>query len=166
MKQTFEELAYYQKWANDRFRNNLKNVEFSKLVENTMPYGSIRHMVVHIFGAVELWMKRLEGVSLPAIRSDEHYRDWASLEKDWIAFDNKLIEVVKGLDEKDFTKKIKYISTEGHHLETAMENMLVQLLTHHQSYHRGQIGMAIRQNNLTPVLETDFIYYIYDQKKN
>ena len=166
MKETFLELAFYQKWANDRFRNNLKNVEYTKLLENTMPYGSIRSMVVHIFGAVELWLKRLDGISLKSIRSDEQYKDWTSLEKDWLEMDNKLIEVVKGLNEEDFKKKIKYVSTEGHHLETAMENMLVQLLTHHQSYHRGQICMTIRENKLPPVLETDFIYYIYDQKKN
>lgn len=166
MKQEFLELAYYQKWANDRFRTNLKNVEFAKLVENTMPYGSIRSMVVHILGAVELWLKRLEGISLPSIRSDEDYKDWQSLEKDWVEMDEKLIDVVKNLDEKGFSNRIKYVSTEGSHLETTMMNMLIQLLTHHQSYHRGQIAMTIRQNNLPPIQESDFIYYIYDQKKN
>ena len=165
MKQTFLELATYQKWANDRFRKNLENLDFSKLSIKT-PYGTLRDIVVHIFGAVELWLKRLEGVSLPAIKSGESYTNWQELKKDWIEMDEKLISIVKNLDEKDFSKQIKYTSTEGHHLGTSMENILIQLLTHHQSYHRGQIGMALRQNDLPPVRETDFIYYVYDKKKN
>lgn len=166
MKQTFLELANYQKWANDRFRKNLREVEFSKLCEKTMPYGSILFMVIHIFGAVELWMKRLDGESPKAMRSHEPYSSWDDVEKDWLDMDNKLIHVVKNLEEKEFTKRIKYTSIERHELETSMENILVQLVTHHQSYHRGQIGMALRQLNLPPVQETDFIYYVYDQKKN
>ncbi len=166
MKQQFLELAYYQKWANDRFRANLKNVEYTKLLKNTMPYGSIRKMTVHIFGAVELWLKRLEGVSLPSIRPDEQYKDWQSLEKDWIEMDKRLIEVVKNLDENNLSNRIKYTSTEGKHFETTIENILIQLLTHHQSYHRGQIAMTLRENKLPPVLETDYIYYVYDQKEN
>ena len=166
MKQTFLELANYQKWANDRFRKNLKEVDFTKLTENATPYGPIRELVAHIFGAVELWMKRLEGTSPPAIKSGDSFQSWSELEKAWIDIDNKLIEVVNNLKEEEFSKRIKYRSTEGLDLETSMENILVQLVTHHQSYHRGQIGMAIRQLNLPPVQETDFIYYVYDQKKN
>lgn len=167
MKKTFLELANYQKWANDRFRKNLKEVDFAKLLEKTtMPYGSILSMVAHIFGAVEIWLKRLEGTSLPKINSGESFHSWDELEKAWIDMDNKLIEVVNNLKEEEFSKRIKYRSTEGLDLETSMENILIQLVTHHQSYHRGQIGMAIRQLNLPPVQETDFIYYVYDQKKN
>ena len=166
MKQTFFELAIYQKWANDRFRKNLKTDDFSKLTSATMPYGSIRDVSVHIFGAVELWLKRLEGVSPSSIRPVDKYTNWNDLEKDWIDFDAKLIDVVKKLDEKDFSKRFKYVSTEGKHLETTMENILLQLTTHHQSYHRGQIAMALRELKLNPVQETDYIYYVYDQKKN
>ena len=166
MKRMFLELALYQKWANDRFRKNLKNVEFTKLTENITPYGNIRELVAHIMGAVELWMKRLEGESPKSIRSGESYTDWQSLEKDWLEMDNKLIVLAKNLDEQEFSKRIKYTSTEGYNLETSMENILIQLLTHHQSYHRGQIGMAIREQKLPPVQETDYIFYVYDQKKN
>lgn len=166
MKKEFVELASYQKWANDRFRKNLKNVQFTKLTETITPYGSIRELIAHIFGAVELWLKRLEGISPPSIKSGEPFSTWDELELAWIEMDKKLIDVVKNLDEKDFSKRIKYISTEGLNLETSMENILVQLLTHHQSYHRGQIGMALRENHLPPVQETDYIFYVYDQKKN
>ncbi len=165
MKDTFVELAHYQKWANDRFRNNLKELDYSKLMIET-PYGPIRDVIAHIFGAVELWMKRLQGESPKSIRTGESYNDWQNLEIDWLEMDNKLIELAESLNEQEFSKRIRYTSTEGLDLETSMDNVLIQLLTHHQSYHRGQIGMALRQNHLPPVQETDYIYYIYDQKKN
>jgi uncharacterized damage-inducible protein DinB len=164
MKEYFLNLANYQKWANDRFREHLKKNPESLSIDT--PYGPVKNIATHIFGAVELWLKRVEGISPSTIKSGEEYSNWEELCKDWVATDDKLIAWLKTLDETDMVKKIKYTSLEKKNLETSLEHILTQLVTHHQSYHRGQIGMAIREKKLPPVQETDYIYYFYDKIKN
>ena len=154
-------LAKYQKWANERFRTALSKLNFNELLSET-PYGPLLDVVVHIFGAIELWLERLKGNSPKTIRSYKVYSEWANVAKDWEQFDNALIEAISQMTDNDLKRQVKYISTEGYHLETSVDNILLQLLCHHQSYHRGQIAMFLRQKGFEPVKETDYIYYVYD----
>jgi uncharacterized damage-inducible protein DinB len=161
MKEYFLKLTKYQRWANDRFRENLRQLNFEKFMIET-PYGPFLDVIVHIFGAVDLWMKRIDGTSPKSIRSSESYSDWESVEKDWVNIDNQLIKLVENINEEELDKEISYTSTEGLKLKTTLDNILIQLITHHQSYHRGQIGMFLREKGLEPVRESDYICYVYD----
>lgn len=161
MKQYLLKLAKYQKWANDRFRDNLGRLEFDNFKLET-PYGPLLDVIVHIYGAVELWMKRIDGISPKAIKTSSIYSNWESVYKDWLKIDDQLIKLIENINEEEIHKEISYISTEGLSLRTTMDNILLQLVTHHQSYHRGQIGMFLRQHEFQPVQESDYIYYVYD----
>ncbi|OLS26730.1 MAG: hypothetical protein HeimC3_08320 [Candidatus Heimdallarchaeota archaeon LC_3] len=161
MKEYFLNLANYQRWANDRFRENLRKLEFENFSIET-PYGPLLDVVVHIFGAVDLWMKRIDGISPKNIRSSEGYSDWESVERDWLDIDNQLIDFIKSINEEELNKEISYTSIKGLKLKTSLDNILIQLISHHQSYHRGQIGMFLREKGFEPVKESDYIYYVYD----
>ncbi len=161
MKEYLLNLAKYQRWANNRYRETLRKLDFENFKIKT-PYGDLLHDIVHIFGAVELWMKRIEGISPKNIRSSENYLDWESVKKDWVDTDNQLINFINSLDEGSLNNEISYTSIQGVKLKTTLDNILIQLLTHHQSYHRGQIGMFLREKGFEPVRATDYIYYVYD----
>jgi uncharacterized damage-inducible protein DinB len=161
MKEYLLKLAKYQRWANDRFRENLREQNFEKFSIMT-PYGPLLDVIVHIFGAVDLWMKRIDGISPKSIATSEMFSNWESVEREWVKLDNNLINFVESIKEEDLDKNIFYTSIEGLNLKTTLDNILLQLVTHHQSYHRGQIGMFLRQKGMEPVRETDYIFYVYD----
>ena len=157
-------LAQYQIWANDHYRKNLEQLDFSKATIQT-PYGSLLDLIVHIFGAVELWMKRIEGFSPKSIRTGENYKDWKTVMSDWEEIDKNLLDYIEKVSEKDLTKIIAYTSIEGKNHKLSIDHILLQAIAQHQSYHRGQIAVILRENGLPPVRATDYVYYKLEQQK-
>src|SRR5688572_5835415 len=96
MKAYVEELTRYNVWANARISSYI--LEAGDTIADmplTSSFPSIRKTLYHLWDAQEIWMARLNGVSLNA---------WPSQ-----SFTGSLTEAVKSLDENsnDFVRFVK-----------------------------------------------------------
>ncbi|MFW9928604.1 MAG: DinB family protein [Candidatus Thorarchaeota archaeon] len=161
MENRLVKLAAFQKWANKRLRETLSTIEYSRFSLIT-PYGTLLDLIVHNFGAVDLWFKRFNGFSPKSMINGSLFPNWESLSSAWEKLDNDLVEYVKKLSIDDSQKIISYTSLEGQKLKTSIENILLHIFNH-STYHRGQVAVLLRENSLTPVKDTDYITFVYDR---
>ena len=160
----FTEMVAFNAWANNRFRSTLKLIPLVKLNIPT-PYGLLIERIVHVFVSVNMWLDRIEGNSPKYVPTAKDFPSWEEIESSWIAADKRLIQFVKKYNNpKDFDEIINYTSLKNEQFESSLSNILIHL-SHHQMYHRGQIAMSLRQNNLKPVPSTDGIAFFRSPDK-
>ncbi|MFW9928253.1 MAG: DinB family protein [Candidatus Thorarchaeota archaeon] len=142
MRQMVEIIAF-NAWANERFRQTLRDIPLEKLQIET-PYGSLLERIVHVFASIDMWMDRMEGKSPIKVKSAKDFKEWKEIQNSWEKADQRLLNYVKSLkNDTDFDKKINYISLKNDHFESIISNILIHL-SHHQMYHRGQIAIVLR----------------------
>ncbi len=148
LKEHFLTLFNYNHWANEKCINSLAQVEG----KNEKAF----QIMGHIIDAQTNWYKRIND---PAKASQNFWNKY-SLEdmrglsykssKEWLRF-------IETQSEETLKKKINYQNSKG--LEyTSTVIQILNHITHHSSYHRGQIALLLRSNWATPPI-TDYIVY-------
>lgn len=151
-------LLEYTGWANRR----LVRVAATLLVNDfkrdmSGSHGGVRGTLTHILGAEWIWLERWKGVS-PSRRLDEgEFKDVLALRARF-----KLIEAhrdawFESLKERQVGEIVAYKNLAG----TAYQNplwQLVQHVTNHSSYHRGQVINMLRALGAKPVA-TDMVVW-------
>ena len=144
MKDHFNRLNEYNRWANRRVLDGLKN--------QTVPEKALA-LLSHVVLAESVWQMRLneEPVSSGVfdVLSLEEIEDMMNRnEAGWTS----LLESTE-----DFNWKIDYKMLNG----TPVQSNITDILTHifnHGTYHRAQIASLLRQSGLEPA-STDFISF-------
>lgn len=107
----------------------------------------------HILNAHHLWNCRILGI-------DRRYEVWQKHEiarfKDINEENLRITRRI--LQEYDLNKKVAYTTTKGDPFVNMVRDILFHVINH-SSYHRGQIAMNFRQNEIDPLI-SDFIYKI------
>jgi uncharacterized damage-inducible protein DinB len=148
MKNYFTHLFEYHGWANkkviDRLhKEGINNKEIIKLLS-------------HILLAEKTWLQRLKSE-----KYDNQF--WTELSQDECArlVDKNILEIheyLSSLSEKDFENKIKYTNSKGIEYSNMIKEILTHL-SHHSTYHRGQIAREMRKTGKEPVY-TDYIAFL------
>ena len=163
MKNFYLDLANLNSWANKRFRNSLNKISAEQLQIST-PYGPLIELAVHIFAAVELWLTRIGGDSPKKMTSANDFKSNDLIWDAWTKADKQFLAYIQSITiSETYNQVINYTSTEGDKYSASIGQILSHV-SHHQMYHRGQIAMALRQNNLTPVPASDAIYYFVSKE--
>lgn len=145
MKNYYLNIFEYEFWANKEI------IDF--IILNDAP-EKVMYLASHIVNAHILWLKRIENkVSDTGV---------------WTLYDkNKLGEVysetskafkkyLTGVDMKELERIVHYKNTKGESFKSYVSDILTHL-THHSSYHRGQIILLLKQN----VYEVPYVDYIH-----
>lgn len=61
------------------------------------------------------------------------------------------------IDKYDLNDTIKYTNTKGQSFRNSIKDILFHVINH-STYHRGQIAIEVKQNNIEPLI-TDYIFY-------
>jgi len=146
MKEHFINLFEYNDWANRKIFYVLRDI--------TQPPKSILDILSHIILSQETWLGRIKGEYTNSFwenvaLSDLEKRSQTSTE-DWL-------RLLNDSDEIDLDKKYAYHNTKGARFETSLKDIITHLINH-STYHRAQINLLLRQNNIEPAI-TDYIYY-------
>lgn len=156
----FERLFRWDAWANERLLSALKAIEASG---QRVPGKAVDRMA-HLCCAQELWLSRVgageweEGRALFPEGADlkDVVRDAKLLAARWAQFFRVLSPDAIGLT-------VVYTTTEGEPYESRVEDVLLQL-THHGSYHRGQVCVDLKQAGVRVPqgvsLATDYIFFV------
>lgn len=110
---------------------------------------------VHVLGAEEVWLSRLERrPSRAAVWPDLTVAEAASLRQ---ANEDGYRRWLEEVDPGALAVPLEYRNTAGQPFATTPSDILTHVAVHGQ-YHRGKINLMLRQSGTTPV-PVDFIVY-------
>ena len=148
MKSYFINLFKYHAWANQKV---IEGIISSRITE-----GKILKLLSHLLLAEKTWLQRLKSE-----KYDNKFWADLTLEECNKLTDNNEKQInayLHSLSESDFEAKVKYTNSKGVEYTNTIAEVLTHL-SHHSSYHRGQIAGEMRKLGEGPAY-TDYIVYL------
>lgn len=155
-------LARYNRWANRRLYAAAAELpEADYLADRGAFFGSVHRTLTHLLVADRIWLKRITGEGSAEQRLDAvPYPDLQSLRAARIQEDERIIELVDGLDEARLAGTFTYRNMAGTPFEQPLGPVLLHVFNHH-THHRGQVH-ALLTGLGRPSVVLDLIYYLRD----
>jgi uncharacterized damage-inducible protein DinB len=112
-------------------------------------------LLSHIISAQKIWLNRILGKEIAI-------DPWQMLTQKELAPQStpvtaEWINLLEGLQEKDFERRIEYKNLKGERFSNTIKDIVVQVINH-STYHRAQIVQLVRQSGGEPS-KTDYIIY-------
>lgn len=145
MKNLFNELFDYNFYCNKKLIDQFQIVE--KATEKSISLFS------HILNAHDIWNSRILNTSEKyKVFQIHNTNDFAD-----IHYENQRtsFEIITNIN--DFEERVAYENSEGRQFANFKKDILFHIINH-STYHRGQIAMEFRNNNIEP-LSVDYIHY-------
>jgi uncharacterized damage-inducible protein DinB len=108
--------------------------------------------------ADRIWLGRIVGQLVGYKLNDVPYGDFASLRSAREAEDQRLIDVVGGMDAARIDGPLTYANTRGEPFTTPLALVLGHMFNH-QTHHRGQVHDLLSQTEVEPP-ELDMIFFV------
>jgi len=164
MKNTLETYTSYNLWANTKITDALKSITPS-LIDKETPssFPSLRKTTYHIWGAEELWWRRLHGESLSKVPAMDFAGSYQEATKFFLSVSKKFSELAKEKDENYLQSPNTYKDTRGNSWTNQNWQMIMHCMNH-STFHRGQLVTMMRAVGVTTIPATDMIVYFREQK--
>lgn len=148
----------YNAWATQRLEPAITSLTFDEFHKNLGgSFVNIHGTCAHLAGVAELWHFRWNGTSPPTLPTPETFpHEAAQLVQRWNRIDAQIIQFVGRLADPD--KIISVTNTSGKTFVHSYSDMILHFVNH-QSYHRGQLTLQLRQIGKDAPAQ-DFIFYI------
>ena len=147
LKNHFLKIFRHMKWADIRV--------IKLLEEENISSGKAVELISHVIITEDIYFKRITNEYY-----DNKFWNVLTLEECRRIVDDtnqKFIDYILNLTEKNFQNKISYKNSRGVDYNTSIEDMLSQVALHGM-YHRGQIMVQMR-NSGHNITETDYVLY-------
>jgi uncharacterized damage-inducible protein DinB len=146
---TIKELFVYNYWARDRQLEacaTLSNEQFLRSLGNSFP--SLRDTLAHLLGAEWIWLERWRGRSPLALPAAD-YPTLAALQEAWRPVEQGVRDYLDGLTEEAYSGRLSFTNAKGETWTYPVWRSLLHV-SNHQTYHRGQVTMFLRQLGVSP----------------
>jgi uncharacterized damage-inducible protein DinB len=151
------DLLSYHKWATNRLLNHIiglpENV-FTEKLKGT--FTSISETFAHIYDIDSLWFQRI----YPDFKAEKRIIENPSAAFNY--FKDLHDEMIMCLKDNPLTEVV-YQNSKGETFRNEIGE-IIQHLSNHGTYHRGNIATMIRQLGYEAI-STDYIYYIRGKNK-
>ncbi len=118
--------------------------------ETISHYQMITALVAHLVGAEQRWtIGRLYAEQAPARYEEQAAPDWDGLKADWNAIRARTLLFV-GTESTDWDRVIPVDLAQSGQKMTLTAEEVVLHLCNHQTWHIGQISMALQQQGIDP----------------
>ena len=147
---TIRELFEYNYWARDRQLDActaLTGEQFLQPMGNSFP--SLRDTLVHLLGAEWIWLERWKGRSPQGLPSATDYPTLAALREAWAPVEQGVRDYLGGLSQEAFAGRLAFTNAKGETWTYPVWRSLLHV-SNHQTYHRGQVTMFLRQLGVSP----------------
>jgi uncharacterized damage-inducible protein DinB len=143
-------LVDYSEWANRRYLDAVAPLDAETFARDLKgSHGGIRGTLVHSYGAEWIWQQRFGGVSPGALPGEDQILDVAVLRERWTALEAERRAWLEALPQDAGERVIEYRNFKGDAFSGRLWP-LVQHVTNHGSYHRGQVAVFLRQLGWKP----------------
>jgi uncharacterized damage-inducible protein DinB len=156
-------LLEYTTWANRRVLRaaaTLSLDDFKRDLRSS--HGGVRGTLAHMLAGEWIWLERWKGVSPPRLLDEGEFPSVVVLSERWRAVNAHRDAWFKGLKESSVSEAVRYRTTEGKSYEAPLWE-LVQHMTNHSTYHRGQVVTLLRLLGAAPAT-TDMV--AWDRKRS
>lgn len=162
-KSDIQLLIDYNYWANARI---LRAAEMMTLEQFRAPFpvsfGSLRGTLVHILGTEIMWRMRChEGISLPALPSEQEYPDLSSIQQHWAAEETIMRAYIASLNDTSLNRMVQYKTTRGVQTENVLGQILMHLVNHGTQF-RAEAGVAVTALGHSPG-DIDLLLYLREK---
>jgi uncharacterized damage-inducible protein DinB len=145
------ELFDYNYWARDRQFEAcaaLTAEEFRRPLGNSFP--SLRDTLVHLVGVEVVWLERCIGNTPRAFPPADDMIDLPSIAARWCGIEQRVRDYLASLDDAALAEPFTYTNLTGQVWTYPLWRTLMHVVNH-QTYHRGQVTMFLRQLGTNPV---------------
>jgi uncharacterized damage-inducible protein DinB len=149
----------YNHWANLQLADaatDLDKKQFYKVLISSFP--SVHKTLIHILWAEELWVERWQGRSFIPALDPEDYPTLESIKEKIESLYQDQIQYLNNLNPESEDQYVSYINFRGEKWDYTLRQM-VQHLTFHSAFHRGQLVTLLRQLGVNPP-NTDYLMFI------
>ena len=155
-----KDYAEFNLWANTQLINWLKTKP-AELMEQEMPssFPSIRDSMIHIWGAEEIWLERLQLVSPTTFLSQRFSGTVEDVFEGILKNSAIFKDYVHALSDAEFQEICTFTLFNGTEDSRPRAKMIHHCMNH-STYHRGQIVTMARNFGLTDPPSTDYIKYV------
>jgi uncharacterized damage-inducible protein DinB len=150
------QLFDYHYWARDRQFQACQAIaeeQFLRPLGGSFP--SLRDTLVHLVAVEWLWLERWRGRSPRTLLQPAEFPTMAAIFHRWRAVEIEMRDYLATVDDETLARPITCVGTRGNSWTFPLWRMMVHFLNH-QSYHRGQVTMLLRQLGAQPV-PVDFL---------
>lgn len=147
-------LLRYNNWANRLISTTIEPFS-TDLFERSVggSFGSLKATILHLLESDYLWLQRWKGTPLAEIPSWDT-SSASAIRKLWNPIQDESLSLAEKLSP---TQNIHFITRRGVPYNLPFEEIVTHL-SHHGSYHRGQITHIIRELGQKPVATDYFIF--------
>lgn len=152
-------------WANDRLLGaaaGISPAQFTRSVPWLNGGGSLRSVLVHLYGAEWTWRSRcMLGISPTSLPQEEEFPTLESLYERWREESETMRYYIAGLTSARLSDPIQYKNTRGR----SFQQPLWQILSHvvlHGMQHRSEAALLLTEFGRSPG-DLDLIRYLREQ---
>jgi len=157
-KQGMARLFDFCEWANHRFLDGVAPLAAEDYLRDLKgSHGGIHGTLLHTYGAEFLWHQRFGGVSPSSLPGAAEITNLAVLRERWAALEAERRAWLEALAADAGERVIEYRNLKGDPFSSRLWP-LVQHVTNHGSYHRGQVAVFLRQLGVKPPV-TDLVAF-------
>ena len=141
----FRLLYDYNSWANQRMVDScdaLGEEQFTRDLKSS--FNSVRDTLVHIVAAEWIWLERWHGRTPTGFPNPLDYPDLESVRRRFTEIDRNLVDYVASLTADDLQRVVSFKRVTGEAFAVPLWQLL-QHVSNHSTYHRGQVATMLRQ---------------------
>jgi uncharacterized damage-inducible protein DinB len=147
-------------WANSKTEEVLRQVSDQIYFrENKSSFPSIAKTVLHMWGAQNIWLRRLKGESLTTWPHEPNQDSKEGQLNGLVQSAQNILDLVTSKDDAFLNSLYSYTNMKGEPFRDSVEDTLFHVVNH-STYHRGQIITMLREAGVTNVVGTDLIHYL------
>ena len=142
---TIRELFAYNYWARDRQLEAcaaLNEEQFLRPLGNS--FSSLRDTLAHLVGAEWIWLERWRGNPTKGLPAAAEFPSLPAVTERWRNVESGVREVLAALNAEKLASPLHYINARGQPFTYPLWRSMLHVVNH-QTYHRGQVTMFLRQ---------------------
>jgi uncharacterized damage-inducible protein DinB len=144
------ELFVYNYWARDRQLEAcgaLTEEQFLRPMGNS--FSSLRDTLAHLLGAEFVWLGRWQGRPPQDLPAATDFPTLSALQEAWRPVEQGVRDYLSDLSEDQFAGRFSFTNVKGETWTYPVWRSLLHV-SNHQTYHRGQVTMFLRQLGVSP----------------
>lgn len=151
-RQQFRLFANYNRAANQQLFAACATVSPSALTKpSSAPYSSILGLLEHLLASDGVWLARFEGDEGAQLsKSDAPERSLTELSRARDVMDSRIESFAERVSEQELDRVFNYKNSRGEGLSAPISLLLLHMFNH-QTHHRGQVQVLLREAGVTGV---------------
>ncbi|MEP6617507.1 MAG: DinB family protein [Ginsengibacter sp.] len=162
MKQLLQQYAAYNIWANKRILEAVSQLSEDQINQEIVSsFPSVYKTLLHLMEVEKAWWERVKLAEHPSL-SGWFNGNFDELSKKLIELSTQWHDWIQQTNDVNIMHVFAYQNSKKEHFKQPVYEVVLHLFNH-QTFHRGQVVMMLRQLGVTRIPATDFS--VFTRKK-